>query len=242
MKMDRYISQMVLKDIFPAGQKKINESSVVIVGAGGTGSVISELLVRSGVGIITIMDDDEVELSNLNRQSLYNESDIGKKKAIVAKEHLAKINSEVEVIAVTERLTRDNVIKYFTGKNLIMDGTDNYGARGVINESSVKLGIPWIFTAVEGHYGYVKAIIPFKTSCLACIGYPLNGESIPCTQTGVLPSSVHVVASIASTLALKVLLDKEVDGDLVFLDAWNPLIQKINLPRNNACRVCGVHL
>ncbi len=240
MDINRYLSQIVLKDIFPQGQRKISESAAIIVGVGGTGSAIAEILARMGVGKITIMDDDRVEISNLNRQSLYTEEDVGEYKVSAAKGHLEEINSDVEIVAINNRLESKNASFHFPGNDVILDGTDNYGSRGIINEFSVKLGIPWVFSAVEGYYGYVKAIIPGKTSCLSCIGYPLEGESIPCTQTGVLPSAVHTVSSLASTIALKIILGIEEKGELIFIDAWKQSIQKLLLEINPECEVCGV--
>ncbi|MGC8727521.1 MAG: HesA/MoeB/ThiF family protein [Thermoplasmata archaeon] len=240
MDVNRYLSQIVLKDIFPKGQKIISESSIIVIGVGGTGSAIAEMLVRMGVGKVTIVDDDRVEISNLNRQSLYDEDDLGMEKVIAAKNHLEAINSDVEIVAVNKRLDHVNARDYLAGNNVIMDGTDNYGSRGIINEYSIRLEIPWVFSAVEGYYGYVKAVIPRKTSCLACIGYPLKGESIPCSQTGVLPSAVHTVSSFASTLALRIILGMEVNGELIFIDAWNQSLQKMYLDINPECQVCGV--
>ncbi len=240
MDLNRYLSQIVMPEIFPKGQRKISESSVIVVGVGGTGSVISELLVRLGIGKLSIIDPDVVEISNLNRQSLYDEKDVGRKKVFAALEHLHSINSDVKIIPYDEKLTRDNAQTRFAGTDVIMDGTDNYGARGIINEFSVKMNIPWVFTAVEGYYGYVKIIIPHKTSCLACMGYPLSGESIPCTQSGVMPITVFAVSAFAVSLAVKAILGNEVTGELNFVSTKDISIQKVMVDINPDCRVCGV--
>lgn len=239
MDFDRYLSQVAVPEVFPAGQKAIKSSSVVVVGVGGTGSTMAEMMVRMGVGRITIVDDDIVESSNLNRQAMYRESDIGLKKVDVAKSELLKINSDVEVEALDERLTIYNAEDIISYGKLTLDGTDNYSARGAINESSFRLKKPWVFTAVEGTFGYAKAIIPGKTSCLSCFGYPQKGEGVSCTIQGVIPSAVRAVSSLAITLAMKILLGKEESGDLIYLDVWKPMLEILPIPRNDDCAVCG---
>ena len=239
MDFDRYLSQVAVPEVFPSGQKAIKSSSVVVVGVGGTGSTMAEMMVRMGVGRITIVDDDIVESSNLNRQAMYRESDIGLKKVDVAKSELLKINSDVEVEALDERLTIYNAEDIISYGKLTLDGTDNYSARGAINESSFRLKKPWVFTAVEGTFGYAKAIIPGKTSCLSCFGYPQKGEGVSCTIQGVIPSAVRAVSSLAITLAMKILLGKEESGDLIYLDVWKPMLEILPIPRNDDCAVCG---
>ncbi len=239
MEMERYLSQMAVKEIFPSGQKIIESSSVVVVGMGGTGSAIAEVMVRMGIKKITIVDYDTIENSNLNRQAMYRESDIGLKKVDVAKAELLKINNYVSVESVDQKLISSNAEGILSKADIIMDGTDNYDARHVLNVASVNLNIPWIFSAVEGTYGYVKAILPGKTSCLSCFGYPDKGEGISCTVQGVLPSAVRAISSLACSIALKVLMDKETYGDLIYLDVWKPLLEVMQIPRNKECRVCG---
>ncbi len=239
MAMERYLSQISVREIFPAGQKLIESSSVVVVGMGGTGSAIAEILVRMGVRSVTIVDDDIVENSNLNRQAMYKESDIGLKKVDVAKAELLRINGEVSVNPIDQRLTFQNAEPILSQGDIIMDGTDNYDARNVINVVSFKLKKPWIFSAAEGTYGYVKAVIPGSTSCLSCFGYPNEGSGVACTAQGVIPSAVRAIASMAVTTALKVILKKEVAGELLYIDVWKPSMDVMNIPRNEDCKVCG---
>ena len=239
MGMERYLSQVALKEIFPSGQKKIESASVVVIGMGGTGSSIAEMMVRMGVRDIKIVDDDIIEDSNLNRQAMYKESDIGLKKVDVAKPELLRINENANVDSIDQRLTFGNAEGILAKSTLIMDGTDNYNARSVINAVSYKLGIPWVFTAVEGTFGYVKAIIPGKTSCLSCFGYPDKGEAVSCTVQGVLPSAVRTVSSIAVTTAMKIILGNEKSGDLIYIDVWTPRMETMPIPRNEYCNVCG---
>jgi adenylyltransferase/sulfurtransferase len=239
MELERYLSQVAVREIFPSGQKVIESSSVVVVGIGGTGSAMAEMMARMGIKKITIVDDDTIESSNLNRQAMYKESDIGLKKVDVAKAELLRINSDVEVNTIDQKLTLYNAEEILSEGDLTLDGTDNYNARGVINVSSFKLKKPWIFTAVEGTFGYVKAIIPGRTSCLSCFGYPDKGEGASCTVQGVIPSAVRAVSSLAVTVALKVLLKKEESGDLLYLDVWKPSFEILPISKNEECKICG---
>jgi adenylyltransferase/sulfurtransferase len=239
MKMDKYLSQMAVKEIFPDGQRRIESSSVVVVGMGGTGSSIAEILVRMGLGKIIIVDDDLIETSNLNRQALYRDSDVGLKKVDVAKVVLSQINEEVKVSAIDEKLSFSNAQEILSLGDVIIDGTDNYDARNVINTVSFKLRKPWVFSAVEGTYGYVKTIIPGVTSCLSCFGYPERGGGVACTIQGVIPTAVRAISSIAATLAIKLLIGNNSDGDLIFLDVWKPSLEILPIPRNENCAVCG---
>lgn len=236
---ERYLSQVAVKEIFPSGQKKIDSSSAAIIGAGGTGSAVAEILTRMGLGSITLVDDDTVESSNLNRQSLYKEEDIGLKKIEVAKRELNLLNAGTKVMTYDERLNFSNAGRILDSTDLIVDGTDNYDARNVINVVSFKLGKPWIFSAVEGTYGYAKAIIPGKTSCLSCFGYPDRGAGVACTVQGVVPTAVRAIASLAASLALKLLIEGDASGDLIYMDVWKPSFEVMEIPKNEDCKVCG---
>lgn len=239
MEAERYLSQVAIREIFPSGQRKINESSVVVIGLGGTGSGVAELLARMGIGKIVIVDNDIIEMSNLNRQSLYKEKDIGSKKVNVAKRELKELNEETEVEAIDTRLNFSNAKDLLCKGKLTIDGTDNYTARNIINSTSVKLGKPWVFSAVEGTFGYVKAIMPGETSCLSCFGYPTEGEGVSCTAQGVVPTAVRLISSIATTIALRMILGESVRGDLIYFDVWKPSFESLEIPRNESCPVCG---
>ncbi|MEM3534342.1 MAG: HesA/MoeB/ThiF family protein [Thermoplasmatales archaeon] len=236
---DRYLSQLAVKEIFPSGQKKIEHGTIVVVGMGGIGTSIAEILTRMGIGKLVIIDDDYVELTNLNRQSLYGENDIGRKKVEVAARVLRSINSEVEIVPVDKRLTFENAPSLFSNADVITDATDNYDARGIINDVAFRLKKMWVFSAVEGTFGYVKAIIPGKTSCLACFGYPTSGPGISCTVQGVIGPAVKAISSIAASLAVKLLVEGDDDGALVYLDVWRKSFESMIIPKNPTCRVCG---
>ncbi|MCL5681198.1 MAG: HesA/MoeB/ThiF family protein [Candidatus Thermoplasmatota archaeon] len=238
MDLERYLSQISIKEIFPEGQRKIADTTVLVVGLGGTGSVMSELLVRMGIKKIILVDDDTVELSNLNRQSLYSENDVGELKVEAARRHLISINEHLEIEMIPERLDIDNGENIIKKSDIVLDGTDNYTSRGIINADCIKLETPWIFSAVEGTSGYVKAIIPRVTACLSCMNYPEEGEAVPCTVAGVLPSAVHSIGALASSIAIKTILGKE-SGNLYFFDVWKPLLESVSIERNKSCKTCG---
>lgn len=241
METGRYLSQIAVNEIFPAGQRKMESASVVVIGMGGTGSAAAELLARMGIGRIIIVDNDTIEMSNLNRQALYKEKDIGLKKVTVAERELREINGSIEVEAVDQRLNFSNAVQIMSRGDLTIDGTDNFTARNVINRTSIALNKPWIFSAVEGTFGYVKAIIPGVTSCLSCMGYPTEGEGVACTAQGVVPTAVRLISSIATTLALRVLLGENVDGSLTYFDVWKQSLERVEIVRDEKCPVCGVN-
>ncbi|MGC8645764.1 MAG: HesA/MoeB/ThiF family protein [Thermoplasmata archaeon] len=236
---ERYLSQIAVKEIFPEGQRKIGESAIVIIGMGGTGTSVAEMLVRMGVGKLVIVDDDLVELTNLARQTLYAEKDIGRRKVEAAADALRSINSEVNVVPLADRLTNENAHLILSLGDLIMDATDNYDARGIINRVAIALGKPWVFCAVEGTLGYVKAIVPGRTSCLSCFGYPDSGPGVACTIQGVIAPAVRALSSLAVSTALRLLILGEDEGNLVYMDVWKNVMESIPIPRNPDCKVCG---
>lgn len=214
-------------------------SKIAIVGVGGTGSHLAEMAVRLGFGHVILIDDDVVELSNLNRQSLYDEEDVGKYKVEAAYAKLSRINSEIEIIPIRERVNRENADKILRESDVIMDGTDSYSSRSILNEYSVREGKLFIFSAVEGHSGMIKMIVPHKTACLSCFGYPNKGDSVPCSIHGLLPTTVEFAASVAMSLALKGLMG-EIDEYLYVFDIWNPELTRLSVKLNPYCEVCGM--
>lgn len=239
MQAEKYLSQMALKEVFPSGQEKLGEATVVVVGLGGTGSGTAELLARMGLGQLVLVDDDVIEVSNLNRQSLYREEDVGKKKVKAARAELGRINGDVKVEEIDEKINFSNAESIIMKGDITVDGTDNYSARNVINTTSIRLKKPWIFSAVEGTFGYAKAIIPGRTSCLSCFGYPREGEGVSCNAMGLIPPIVRLISSVAASLAIKVILGEEVTGNLLYFDVWKPTFEEMELQRNEDCQVCG---
>ncbi|MEI7616306.1 MAG: ThiF family adenylyltransferase, partial [Actinomycetota bacterium] len=200
---DRYSRQTLFSSIGENGQKKLQNSRVAIVGCGGLGSNIANSLVRSGVGFIRIIDKDIVELSNLQRQLLFDENDVKNKmpKALAAKSKLNLVNSEIEIEAVVDEVNKSNIGLLLKDTDLILDGTDNFKTRFFINEECVKNNIPWIYGTVAASYGMICSIIPDSGYCLECIfkDLPDNINAASSGNVGILGSAVSIVASIQST-------------------------------------------
>src|SRR3954469_4187197 len=205
---ERYSRQ----DLFPAigaeGQARLRGARVAIVGCGATGSAAASLLARAGVGTLVIIDRDYVEPSNLQRQTLFDESDAAESlpKAVAAKNKISSFNADVSVDAPASDLTPAN-ISLLDGADLIFDGTDNFETRFLLNDYCVSRSVPWIYTAAVGSYGATMNIVPDETACLACL-FPASprGTQETCETAGVLGSVINLIASIAVTEAIKILL------------------------------------
>jgi adenylyltransferase/sulfurtransferase len=250
--LERYSRQILFQPLGEAGQERLLESSAVLVGCGALGTVSANLLVRAGVGRLRIVDRDFVESSNLQRQTLFEESDArdALPKAVAAERRLAAINSDVSLEAVVEDLTPDNAAELLHGFPLILDGTDNFETRLLINDAAVSAGTPWIYAAAVGSYGVTMTILPGETTCLACLletsdgdsagGAPLRAEET-CDTVGVLNAAASTIASIQSAEALKLLAGRKdaLSGRLVSCDVWSGKFQSIGVERNPACRACG---
>jgi molybdopterin-synthase adenylyltransferase len=242
---NRYFKQILLEEIGEEGQKKLSGSSVVVVGCGGLGTVISNSLVRSGVGRVTIVDRDFIELDNLHRQILFDEEDVrkGMPKAVVAAEKLRRIDSGIIVEPVVADLTAENIENIIKGADLVLDGMDNFETRFLINDACVKLGIPWIYGGVVATYGMVFSIIPGKTPCLRCFinELPGPGSAPTCGTFGVLGSAVNIVASVEVTEGLKILMGKydSLIHKLIYIDIWQGIWNLYDIKKdNNRCSVC----
>jgi molybdopterin-synthase adenylyltransferase len=244
---DRYSRQVLFRGIGAEGQRRLASSHVVIVGCGATGSVLASLLARAGVGTLRIIDRDYVEPSNLQRQSLFDEADAAESvpKAIAAARKVAAFNSRIVVEPQVADLTPSNVDALFENAQLILDGTDNFETRYLINDFAVKNSSPWIYTAAVGSYGVTLNILPGQTACLACI-FPRapHGALETCETAGILNSAVNLAASIAATEALKFLVGAtdHLRRTLLSFDVWHNDRAEINAdkPRPD-CPACGRH-
>src|SRR5215470_2186337 len=206
---DRYSRQVLFAPIGPEGQSRLRQSSAVIVGCGATGSALGGLLARSGIGQLRIIDRDYVEPSNLQRQSLFDERDAAESlpKAVAAAAKLTSFNSEVAVQACVADLTPGNVEQYLAGAQIILDGTDNFETRYLINDFAVANHSPWIYSAAVGSYGVTLNIQPGETACLTCLFPTAPGGLIEtCDTAGILNSAVNLVASLAASEAIKYLV------------------------------------
>lgn len=239
LEIDRYLGNVSLGNISMDGQRKISSSWVTVVGLGGTGGMAAELLARTGIGKLTIIDYDTVSMTNLQRQIVYQESDLGILKSEALQKRLNAVNHNVEVEPINEKVTESNRSIIGT-PDLIFDGTDNFSVRNIINRYSVENRIPWIMTAANETFGTFKAVIPGVTSCISCLGYPESGgENVGCAQSGILSSAPATVSSMAFSLALKILMGEQVDGDIIYVDLWNYSIERIHNERSKVCPVCG---
>ncbi len=248
---DRYSRQVLFKEIGVEGQSKLSQSRIVIVGCGATGSALASLLARSGVGTLRILDRDYVEPSNLQRQSLFDEKDASESvpKAIAAARQIVRFNSEIVVESHVADLIPANVDSLLGGCDLILDGTDNFETRYLINDYAMKNSTAWIYAAAVGSYAVTMNILPGETACLACI-FPESprGTVETCDTTGILNSTVNLVASLAATEALKFLVGAraKMRRTLLSWDVWsNERAELAAIHPRAGCRACSgdfVHL
>ncbi len=248
---ERYSRQILFRGIGAEGQRKLASGRVAIVGCGATGSALAGLLARAGVGTLRIIDRDYVEPSNLQRQSLFDEADAAESlpKAIAAARKISAFNSQIAVEAKVEDLVPANIEVLLEGMGLILDGTDNFETRYLINDYAVDRGLPWIYSAAVGSYAVTLNVLPGETACLACI-FPDSPRGMveTCETSGILNSAVNLVASIAATEALKLLVGASgLRHTLLSFDLWTNDRAEIaaSKPRPG-CRACGerdfVHL
>ncbi len=235
---DRYSRQTLLPEIGAEGQARLRESTVAIVGAGALGSVAAELLARAGVGKLLLIDPDVVELSNLQRQALYTEADVGVPKVEAARVRLAAINSEVRVDVVRERLTAENRT-LLDEAELILDGTDNLATRFLLNEYAMRQGIPFVYCAAVQTKGRVYVVDPRREgrACLHCLlgGHTSEGNS---ETLGILATTARLAATLQVGEALKLLLGKEYAAGLLVIDAWQPSLAEYPVKQRLDCPVC----
>jgi adenylyltransferase/sulfurtransferase len=242
---NRYVRQQILPAIGPGGQLKLAESSVFIVGCGGLGGFLADLLARAGLGRLRIADRDLVEWHNLHRQILFDENDAAANasKAEAAARRLRAVNSTVAVESLAIDVTARNAESLLADADLVLDGTDNFETRYVINDVCIKLGKPWVYAGVVGTVGMVMPILPGRGPCLRCVipGPPNPGTVPTCDTVGVLNSAVAVMASLQVTLALRILLGSPpADAGLLYADVWNGSFETMKFQRNEQCPCCGL--
>ena len=241
---ERYSRQILFPGIGEPGQEALLRARVAIVGAGALGSFHAAALARAGVGSITIIDRDYVEPSNLHRQWLFEEEDAAEAlpKAAAAERRLARINSKVRVRAIIADLTAANYEELLGDADLLLDGTDNFDTRYLVNDFAVSRGIPWIYGAAVGSYGLTMPVIPGRTACLRCVyPEPPSGAQPTCETAGVLNAIVSAVASLQVGSALRILCGEgaEVRSRITTLDVWSGAIRQMDAPRDPECPCCG---
>jgi len=235
--LERYSRQMRFAGIREAGQKKLLESRVTLCGCGALGTVLANHLVRAGVGNVRIVDRDFIETHNLQRQVLFDESDVAANipKAEAAARKLRQVNSTVNIEAVVTDINRTNILELCQDADLILDGTDNFEIRYLINDVAVKLGKPWVYGGAIGAEGMTMTILPGITPCLRCVfeAAPNPGEAGTCETAGVLSPTIGIVASFQAAEALKILTGQLelTNRELLCIDIWDNTTRRTKIAR-----------
>jgi adenylyltransferase/sulfurtransferase len=234
MSAGRYSRQELFAPIGPEGQARLRRARVAIVGCGALGSTLAEMMARAGVGSLSVIDRDYVEESNLQRQSLFDEDDAarGLPKAAAAEARLRAINSDVAVRGVVADLAADNAAELVRGADIVLDGTDNFETRFLLNDVCLKAGIPWVYGACVGSYGLALLVRPHVSPCLRCVLEEMPGPGGPtCDTVGVIAPVVHVVAGLQAGEALKMLAGRPQDllPGVVTVDLWKGRFEVMDL-------------
>ncbi|WP_242217714.1 molybdopterin-synthase adenylyltransferase MoeB [Bacillus cereus group sp. BfR-BA-01380] len=241
---ERYSRQILFSEIGEAGQRNLSEKHVLIIGAGALGAANAEALVRAGIGKLTIADRDYVEWSNLQRQQLYTEEDAKRyvPKAVAATQHLRRINSDVTIKSVVTDVTVQEIERLVQNVDIIIDATDNFDTRLLINDISQKYNVPWIYGGCVGSYGVTYTIIPGKTPCFRCLmEHPTSGAT--CDTAGIIQPAVQMVVAYQVAEALKILVGDfaALRETMVSFDLWNNqyMAFKVNRQKKENCLSCG---
>ena len=233
----RYDRQIMIEGFGVEGQEKLKRAKVLIAGSGGLGSPVSIYLAAAGVGTIRIVDHDKVELSNLNRQVLHWEKDIGQRKTDSAIQKLRKLNKEVRIEAIAETITEDNIPQLVDGFDLIVDAMDNMPTRFLLNKTALEKNIPFFHGAVYGLEGKAMTIIPGETACLRCV-YP---ETVPARKFPVLGVTPAVIGCIQATEVIKYIvgIGRLLANRLLIYNGLNMKFTEVEMKKNPNCEHCG---
>jgi len=243
----RYDRQIAFAGLGPDGQRSLRAGCALIVGAGGLGSWSAELLGRAGVGHLRLVDDDRADMTNLHRQAMYDQADADAAvtKVAAARRRLERINADVTVEAIATRLSAGNIAALADGADVILDGTDNFPTRFIINDYAVKMSIPWIFAGVVCAEAQTMTVVPPRTPCLRCVydSPPPPCVDPSCRGAGVLGPAVAAIAAVQAAEAVKILsgAGETVSPYLLKLDLWDNTIQRIDAADSCAeteCRCC----
>lgn len=234
-----------------AGQERISSSRALVVGCGALGSVIANTLARAGVGRLRIVDRDFLELNNLQRQVLYDEADVasGLPKAIAAANKLRSINSQIEIEPLVADISAANILELMQGVDVVVDGTDNFETRYLLNDAALKLGTPWVYGGCIGAEGQSMTILPGESPCLRCLmpEAPPPGAAPTCDSAGILGPIINVIASIEAMEALKILAGNRdaVSRALTVIDLWDNRVRQVKLEsllaQRDRCPACQGH-
>ncbi len=242
--LSRYLRQTTFPGIGEAGQQKLLAARVLVIGCGANGTVIANHLARAGVGHLTVVDRDFIELNNLQRQLLFDEQDLVENlpKAVAAERKLRAINSDIEVYGLVADVNPENIEDLIEGAVLVMDGTDNFETRYIVNDACLKHNIPWIYTGAVASYGMSQTIIPGQTACLRCLfeDAPPPGATPTCDTAGIVGPLVSAIASISATEAIKFIVGQgDLNQGIIHFDVWYNTFEQLenNGPREN-CPAC----
>ncbi|MCA9060757.1 MAG: ThiF family adenylyltransferase [Planctomycetaceae bacterium] len=247
---------MLFSEIGSTGQQRIQQSRITLIGCGALGCVLADSMTRAGVGFIRLIDRDFVEMTNLQRQVLFTEQDVADHlpKSICAARRLQQVNSEIEIEPVVADVDYRNIRPLIEGADLILDGTDNFEIRYLINDISLDTGIPWIFTGCTGSYGQMMPVFPGRSACLRCLipEPPPPGATETCDTAGVLGPAIGTIASLQAAMALRILttaatevsgrgLMQAIEPKLTMVDVWDGTFRQIDVSqlRDSAeCPAC----
>jgi adenylyltransferase/sulfurtransferase len=244
--LERYIRQTIFRGVGEEGQRKLLAAQALVVGCGALGTAIANLLARAGVGHITIIDRDFIELNNLQRQTLYDEEDLRQNlpKAVAAANKLRLINSEITVEAIVEDLNYENVERLVKAADIVLDGTDNFETRYLLNDVCVKLGKPWIYSGVIAAYGVSSTIVPGDTPCFRCLfpDPPPPGTTPTCDTAGIVGPIVGMMGAFAVGEAMKLLTGQgKLNRGLLSMDLWQLTFDRLPIEdRQPDCPCCGL--
>ena len=242
--LERYSRHLVLNEIGPAGQRRLLQSSVLVLGVGGLGSPVAMYLAAAGVGRIGLVDGDTVDLSNLQRQVIHPDAAVGRPKAEVAAERARELNPDVEVVPLALTLTQHNALEVMAGYDIIVDGTDNFQTRYLANDAAYLLGRPLVHGSIFRFEGQVSDFVPGQ-GCYRCLypEPPPPGMVPSCSQAGVLAALPGVVGTIQAVEVLKLVTGagRPLVGRLLLHDALSMSFREMRLHRNRACALCGDH-
>jgi len=243
--VERYSRHTLLSEIGRAGQDRIGRASVLVVGCGALGTAQAERLVRAGVGRVRVVDRDFVTESNLQRQTLFVDADVAARlpKAAVLAERLLALNPGVVVEGVVDDVNPDTILKLLGGIDLVLDATDNFETRFLLNDACLEAGLPWVYGGVVGTAGMTLNVRPGRGPCLRCLvrDLPPAGALPTCDTAGILNTLPWIVAAVQVTEGLKLLLDDPAArDDLLFVDLWSNSFQRIALKPDPTCPACAL--
>jgi molybdopterin/thiamine biosynthesis adenylyltransferase len=245
--LTRYARQIIFPPIGEEGQRRLLDSRVTIIGVGATGSILADRIARAGIGHLRLIDRDFVELNNLQRQLVYDEDDVAAvlPKAVAMARHLRRVNSTITIEEIVADVSATDIAGFIADADVVLDGTDNFATRYLINDACVKLGTPWVYTGVIASYGMSMTIRPGETACLRCImgELPAPGTVPTCDTAGIIGPIVSLMGSISVAEALKLLVGKgTLNSGMIHIDLWDDSFDKFDLggPRPD-CPTCGQH-